>query len=93
MSDSPSRRRFRTYIRDGWHIVDVPRKNLYDYTRSKDWGNSKHYKEIRTWCEQQFVDGNWDSRIFSSAGSSKPGVKQFAFKHQEDLLMFMLMWS
>jgi hypothetical protein len=93
MSDSPPRRRFRGHIREGWHIVDVPRKNLYDYSQSKDWGNSKHYKEIRTWCEQQFVDGNWDSRIFSGAGSSKPGIKQFAFKKAEDLLMFKLMWS
>ena len=93
MSDSPSRRRFRTYIRQGWHIVDVPRKNLYDYRRSKDWGNARHYNKIRDWCEQHFSSADWDSRIFADAGSSKPGVKQFAFKHQEDLLMFKLMWS
>ena len=86
------KRRFRHYLRQGWHIARVPRMNLYDYAHSEEWGNDKHYREIRDWCSQQFNQRDWDSRLFAGSGTHAPGVKEFAFKNAEDLLMFKLKW-
>jgi len=86
------KRRFRYYIRQGWSIVEVPRTNLYDFEVSVDFGNMKHYKEIRTWCNERFAPNTWEGTMHGDSGTSKPGIKRFAFKNSEDATFFTLQW-
>lgn len=87
-----SRRRFRTLIRQGWHVAEIPRANLYKFG-NEEWGNNRHYNEIQKWCRNTFSDGTWSSRLFVHSGTDKVGVKQFVFKNQRDLTMFILKWK
>ncbi len=85
------KRRFRYFTRSGWYVAEVPRTNLYMFG-DEDWGNIRHYKEIREWCEQTFNPGTWESTLHGDSATIKPGVKRFAFQHETDRTMFLLKW-
>ena len=89
------KRRFRHFLRNGWHIAEIPRTNLYKWDQLPYYEfdrNRLHYLEICQWCEQTFKPGTWESSCHSNNGTSKPGVKRFAFQQEKDKTMFILKW-
>ena len=86
------KRRFRNFLRSGWYEAEIPRANLYRWEDDPEWGNRRHYKEIREWCEQTFAPGPWESTLHGDTGTTRPGVKRFAFQHESDRTMFVLKW-
>lgn len=87
------KRNINSFVRQGWHLAEIPRKNLYDFFNSDDWGNRKHYEEICSWCKQTFLPGSWRSSLAAPSGTSKPGVKRFVFKNEKDKTLFLLRWK
>jgi hypothetical protein len=82
------KRRFRFYARKGWEVVEVSRANLYKWSEDDvDFGDTRHYKEIRTWCNDRFPKDSWEGTI-----THYNGVKKFAFKNPKYATMFRLQW-
>lgn len=87
------KKRFRYFVRKGWKVVEVPRKNLYDYENDPvNFGNTKHYLEIRKWCDNMFPKDTWEGTLHSDNTMSHPGVKRFAFREHKYASMFILKW-
>lgn len=84
------KKRFRNYVRNGWDVVVVGRTNLYKlYEDDGEFGNHRHYKEMRTWCNDTFPKGSWQATLDN--GTS--GLKKFAFKEGKFATMFRLKWA
>lgn len=84
--------RYRNYIRNGWHEVEIPRQNLYDWDNdfsNAKFGNVKHYQDICAWCGKHIPPGKWVSSLHTPG---KPGVKRFAFADEKYITLFRLMW-
>lgn len=91
--------RFRNYMRLGWEVVEVPRRNLYGYTPYSGYsyteeklGNQKHYRELCEWCGKNFKQGTWTATIHAFSGTDKPGIKRFAFKTPSHATLFRMKW-
>jgi hypothetical protein len=95
------KKRFRKLVREGWHVVQLNRKNLWNYkqdsTISDDWGDEHHYRHIRSWCASTFPKGGWEGRLLPNNwfkdSSGSVVTKEFAFKNEKDKTMFVLKWS
>lgn len=88
------KRRFRQLQRQGWHIIVVPRKNMWQFDlHSNEWGNEAHYKMLREWCHENIAKGEWEATMNSTHGNPKPGTKRFCFKDAEAKLLFALRWG
>lgn len=81
------KKRIRKLIRqDNWQVVEIPRANLYKlFDNVDEWGNQKHYKEIRTWCANTFPKNSWEASLGSN-------VKKFVFKEDKHAMLFKLKW-
>lgn len=95
------KKRFRKLVREGWHVVQLNRANLWNYkqnsTIADDWGDEHHYRHIRSWCAATFPKGGWEGRLLSNNwfrdSNDSVVTKEFAFKNEKDKTMFMLKWS
>jgi len=95
------KRRFRTYARDGWEIVQVPRVKddwhpqrdmRYRYCGNSD-RNVQHYAEIVKWCEERMDYTQFASTLHATSGTGFAGMKRFAFKNKKHATMFRLKWA
>lgn len=85
--------RFRNFTRSGWHVVEVPRTNLYKWDSAyadERVGNQVHYQEICNWCAKNVPSGKWVSSYHTP---EKPGTKRFAFADEKYVTLFRLKWS
>jgi hypothetical protein len=84
-----TKKRFRYYFRQGWHIVNVDRANVWNHENasSDDWGNLAQFNFINAWCKKTFPDDAWVSRV-----SGPNGNKEYAFKEQKHANWFRLKW-
>jgi hypothetical protein len=87
------KRRFRQLQRQGWHIIQVPRMNMWHFNTHEPWGNEEHYKMLREWCHENIAKGEWESTMVAEGTGLKPGTKRFCFKDPEAKLMFALRWG
>ena len=94
------RKRFRKLVREGWHVVQLDRKNLWrfkeDAQMGEDWGDGAHYRFIRTWCAKTFAKESWEGRLLHGTVWKEGGqviTKEFIFKNEKDKTMFMLKWK
>lgn len=89
------KRRFRQLQRQGWHIIVVPRQNLWQLnsTPNNPWGNEEHYKMLRTWCHENITKGEWEGTLCADGSGLNPGSKRFCFKDAEAKLLFALRWG
>ena len=87
------KRRFRYYIRHGWHIVDVPEVGGDTHYMTQNNPNMMQYVDMRTWCHSNVAKGEWDGTLHAGSGTPNPNHKRFAFKNAEDKLMFTLRWA
>lgn len=84
------KKRFRYYARHGWDVVEVKRANLYKLQEDDgEFGNRRHYDEMRLWCSKTFPKDSWQATI----DASYAGVKKFAFKEGKFATMFRLKWA
>ena len=82
------KKRFRHYARGGWTVVEVARANLYEWDgNGEGFGNERHYKEMRTWCNDRLPKDAWKATIYPTNG-----VKKFAFQQPKHATMFRLKW-
>lgn len=82
------KKRFRFYARNGWEVVEVDRANLWQWdSDDKGFGNERHYKDMRSWCNQRLPKDSWEGTL---GGAN--GVKKFAFRHPKHATMFRLQW-
>ncbi len=84
------KKRFRHYARHGWTLVEVGRANLYKlHEDDKEFGNGRHYIEMRSWCNNTFPKGSWEATL------EKPytGKKKFVFKDPKYATLFRMKWS
>lgn len=92
------KKRFRKYVRKGWHLAQVERKNLWNFNKSRtdkeQWGDEEHYRHLRAWCARTFAKNSWEGRLMPNAqwATGEPVTKEFVFAHERDKLMFMLKW-
>lgn len=91
--------RFRNYMKKGWTVVEVNRKNLYGWnpsstTQSLDEkiGNQRHYLEMCRWCGDTFQEGTWAATMHAFNGNDRPGLKRFAFKNPKHATLFTIKW-
>lgn len=87
------KRKIRTLIKQGWHLAEVPRTNLYKIFDSNEWGDDRHFREICEWCNQTFESDAWYGSPVAHSGTPKPGIKRFVFKYERDRTMFLLKWN
>lgn len=88
------KRRFRQLQKKGWHIINVPRKNMWQFDlHSNEWGNEAHYKMLREWCHENFAKGEWEATMCAEGTGIKPGTKRFCFKDDQAKLIFALRWG
>lgn len=87
------KRKIRTLIRQGWHLSEVPRTNLYKVFTNDDWGDARHFKEICEWCNKTFSKESWYGSTVGRSGTPKPGIKRFIFKNERDRTLFVLRWG
>lgn len=85
------KRRFRQCVRGGWEVVEITRANLYKLFQEEDWGDERHYKEIRAWCDNTFPKDVWEG-TFQPFNINSRGTKRFAFKHPKHATLFKLKW-
>ena len=84
------KKRFRHYARHGWDVVKIDRANLYKlYEDDGDFGNKRHYIDMRSWCNERFPKGSWEATLDLSGR----GLKKFAFKEGKFATMFRLTWA
>lgn len=84
-------KKFRSYARNNWKVVSVPRANLYKWESSDKPGDLLHYRDMVVWCYTHFPKNEWISRFYKDQ-SGNP-VKKFAFKEDMYATLFMLKWS
>ena len=73
-------RRFRSYIRQGWYVVE----NIYDdLTIGK--AIITDY-DIRHWCQEMLVPGEY------AISTSYFANRKIAFKNESDRMLFLLKW-
>ena len=89
------KRRFRQLQKQGWYIIQVPRKNMWNFSMnwSVPWGNEAHYKMLRDWCHETFDKGEWEGTLCAEGTGIKPGTKRFCFKDEQAKLLFALRWA
>lgn len=97
------KRRFRKLVREGWHVAQVNRANLWNWTQqnfnvsSDDWGDDVHYRYIREWCNKTYTKGSWEGRRVQNSwwkdSSGSIVTKEFAFRNEKDKTLFLLRWS
>ena len=83
------KKRFRYYARHGWDVVEVNRANLYKYKEDGEFGNKRHYVDMRTWCNDTFPKDSWEATL----DIGNRGIKKFAFKEGKFATMFRLKWA
>ena len=94
------RKRFRKVVREGWHVVQLNRANLWNWTKQqtvKDAaGDAAHYRHIRSWCNNTFAKDSWEERMLNTTWhrdtSSSVVTKEFAFRNEQDKTLFELKW-
>jgi hypothetical protein len=92
------KKRFRKYVREGWYLAQVERKNLWNFNKGRSdkeqWGDEEHYRHLRAWCAKTFAKNSWEGRLLPNAhwATGEPVTKEFVFAHERDKLMFMLKW-
>jgi hypothetical protein len=81
-------KRFRYYFRQGWHVVNVDRANVWNWEKdNQEFGNDAHFKALNLWCEQSFPKDAWVSRY-----RNWQGEKEFVFKEEKHANWFKLKW-
>lgn len=95
-----SKRRIRTLLRQGWHEVTVPRKNLYEYDPAdpdKPWGDNVYMKEIIAWCQDRYDSADYHYSMppnsYMNRYAYQDCFKRFVFRNSADAMMFKLKWS
>lgn len=83
------KKRFRHYKRRGWEIVEIGRANLYKLYEDIDFGNHRHYVDMRTWCNDTFPKDSWEATIDRTVN----GKKRFAFANPKYATLFRMKWS
>jgi len=84
------KRRFRTFVRSGWYLAEVPRTNLWRWQEAAqsnndiEWGSEAHYRHIRSWCHGTFGKNTWEGRMLPT------GCKEFVFQKEKDRTLFLL---
>lgn len=83
------KKRFRTLVRGGWHIIEVPPGG------DEIMSNEDHYRMLRQWCASNVEKNDWEGTLnrTSNTKGMPLGQKRFAFKNVEDKLVFALRWS
>ena len=82
------KKRFRHYARNGWEIVEIDRANLWKWDGDGDgFGNTRHYKDLRSWCHERLPKGSWEATFLKPSG-----LKKFAFQNPKHATMFRLHW-
>ena len=85
------KRKFEKYEKDGWHVVELPRANLWNWNSGNDqWGNKARYEAVRTWCNDQFPKDSWEGTLHPSGVNT--GISRFVFKEEKYATMFLLKW-
>ncbi len=91
---STQRKRLRSYIREGWHYVEVPKiKSDWGFYGINNMHNKKHFHEMRVWCWNNFPEGTWHGRCTDWNSINGNGVKRFVFKEAKHATWFRLKWT
>ena len=76
------KRRIRTLVRAGWHLVEVKPSPSSD--------SKKEYLSYVNWCISNVPENEWHSSWDIRGGFHSPGVKRFVFKDEKYVTWFNL---